>query len=93
MEQTKFFKSVRAVSDHQLEILMETDTHIIFDFSSRFHTARFGALRDDELFMSAHTDGDYILFEKKGCPKVTIPASDMMDLMLVDRTRASPNLE
>jgi two-component system chemotaxis response regulator CheY len=87
MEQTKYFKSVRALSAYQLEILTETDTFIIFDFSSRFNTARFGALRDESLFKSVTTDGDYLLFEHAGHPKVKITAQEMMDLVLLDRTR------
>ena len=90
MEQTRYLKSVKTVSDYQLEVLTETDTRIIFNLKPRFNTARFGALRERELFYSAHTDGNYILFEKEGYPKVTISASDMMDLALVDRAGDFP---
>jgi hypothetical protein len=65
----------------------------MFDFNSRLCTMRFGALRDEELFMTAHTDGNCILFEKKGTSKISIAASDFMDLILVDRTGGFPNYD
>lgn len=84
MAQTKYLKSVKAVSDYQLEILTEPDAHIIIDLRSRFNTIRFMALREKELFLSAYTDGNYILFEKEGYPKVKISATEIMDLALVE---------
>jgi hypothetical protein len=88
--QTRYLKIARAVSDYQLEVLTETDTHFIFDFRPKFKTVRFMALQDRELFMSAHTDGNYILFEKEGCPNVKISAPDMMELALVNRKSELP---
>jgi hypothetical protein len=89
-KQTGFFKSVRALPGYRLEIEMQTDTHIIFDFNSRLCTVRFNALRDDELFSAVRTDGDFILFEKGEDTKIKIGAADFMDLVLVDRTRDVP---
>ncbi|MDR2780343.1 MAG: hypothetical protein LBB28_04380 [Synergistaceae bacterium] len=89
-KQTGFFKSVKALSGCRLEIEMQTDTRILFDFNSRIGTVRFNALRDDELFSSVRTDGDFILFEKGGDTKIKIGATDFMDLVLVDRTRDVP---
>lgn len=70
---------------------METDTHIVFDFTSRLGTMRFGALVDDELFSSARTDGNCILFGKPGAAKIRIGPADFADLMLVDRTFGGPD--
>ena len=82
-----YFKSVQALPGHQLEVAMETGTTIHFDFSSRLNTARFGMLRDEELFQSVSTDGNYLHFQKAGKMPVKITASEFMDLVLVDRTK------
>ena len=85
--QAGFFKSVKPLPSHKLEVVMQTDTLIVFDFTSRLGTMRFGALVDDELFSSARTDGSCILFGD-AATGVRRSADDFVDLMLVDRTRS-----
>ncbi|NLT57594.1 MAG: response regulator transcription factor [Clostridiales bacterium] len=82
-----YFKCVRALPDHQLEVVMETGTTIYFDFRSRLDTARFGKLRDEELFGNVRTDGNYLVFERAGQTPVKITASEFMDLVLIDRRK------
>lgn len=82
-----YFKSVRALPGHRLEVVMGTGTTIHFDFHSRLDTARFGRLSDPELFQSVRTDGSYLIFEKAGKMPVKITASEFMDLVLIDRRR------
>ena len=91
LPQTKFFRSVKAISGHQLEILMDTNSFIIFDFGDRLQSIRFSALQDAELFNTAHTDGFYLLFGEDDKPKVKISPSDLMDLLMTDRTREFPH--
>ena len=91
--QTCFFKNVTALPGYKLEVEMGTDTHILFDFTSRLETVRFGALKDKAVFYTVYTDGNYILFQKEGVDKVKISADDFMDLVLVDRTGEFPELE
>ncbi len=80
-----YFKSVCALPDYQLDVTMKTGTNIHFDFRSRLNTARFGMLRDEELFASIKTDGNYLIFTKAGRMPVKITASEFMDLVLIDR--------
>ena len=82
-----YFKSVSARPGYHLNVIMETGTAIRFDFCSRLNTARFGALRDEELFQSARTDGNYLIFEKPGRMTVRITAAEFMDLVLIDRRK------
>lgn len=81
-----YFKSVHALPDHQLRVIMGTGTTIQFDFRPRLNTARFGRLKDEKLFNSVRTDGDYLIFEKTGKMTLKITASEFMDLVLIDRT-------
>ncbi|MDF3002629.1 MAG: response regulator receiver protein [Bacillota bacterium] len=82
-----YFKSVLASSDYQLEVTMETGTVIHFDFRPRLNTARFGMLKDEKLFRSVQTDGDYLIFHIDGKMPVKITASEFMDLVLIDRRK------
>ncbi|MFT4104126.1 MAG: DUF2442 domain-containing protein [Lacrimispora sp.] len=81
----RYFKSVKALPDYQLEVIMETGSIIQFDFRPRLNTARFGELRDEKLFQSVKTDGDYLIFCKEKRMPVKITASEFMDLVLIDR--------
>lgn len=89
--QAVFFRSVHPLPKHKLEVVMETDTHIVFDFTSRLGTMRFGALVDDDLFNSVRTDGNCILFVKPGAAEIRIGPADFADLMLVDRAMDGPD--
>lgn len=80
-----YFQSVCALPDYQLKVTMKTGTTIHFDFRSRLNTARFGMLRDEELFKNVETDGNYLTFSKAGRMPVKITASEFMDLVLIDR--------
>ena len=82
-----YFKKVIAHPDYRLDVTMETGTTIQFDFSTRLNTARFGGLRDEELFRNVRTDGNYLIFEKAGRMPVKITASEFMDLVLTDRRK------
>jgi hypothetical protein len=84
-----YFKSVKALPEYQLEIVMVTGTNILFDFRSRLNTIHFGKLRDVEMFTSVRTDGLHLIFSKKGKVPVIIDAKEFMDLVLVDRTNSA----
>ena len=88
--QTGYIRSVKALPGYKLEVEMATNTHIEFDFESRLDTIRFGALKDEKLFATASTDGNFITFGTNDAPKVKISAIDFMDLVLVDRTGRYP---
>lgn len=82
-----YFRRVRALPGYRLDIVMETETVIQFDFRSRLETARFGRLRDLELFEAVRTDGNNLIFEKPGKIPVNISAREFMDLVMIDRTK------
>ncbi|MDU6266337.1 MAG: hypothetical protein E6600_17725 [Anaerocolumna aminovalerica] len=87
IRKNRYFKNVQALPEYQIEVTMETDTIIHFDFRSRLNTVRFSKLRDEELFKSLQTDGNYLIFYKAGRVPVKITASEFMDLVLVDRRK------
>ena len=84
-----YFRSVRALSGCRLKVETSAGARIELDFTSRLGTMRFGALADKELFAAVHTDGNFILFGREGAERVIISADDFLDLLLIDRTRAT----
>lgn len=82
-----FFKSVRALPDYRLEIHTQTNNVILFDFTSRLNTVRFGELRDQKLFESVSTDGYQLIFVQAGKMEARIDTATFIDLLLVDRTQ------
>ncbi len=83
-----YFRSVKALPGYRLKVETDTDASIEFDFSSRLDTMRFGTLRNLSLFETAKTDGYFILFGD-GASIVRISAEDLMDLLMVDRTKTT----
>ena len=86
-KQVGFFKSVVALPEYKLEIEMATGTHIVFDFTTRLNTARFSAIKNEELFKAVRTDGHSIIFfDTTNDAEIGIGPEEFMDLVLVDRT-------
>lgn len=46
-----------------------------------------GMLKDQELFQSVHTDGNYLIFKKTNRMPVKVTALEFMDLVLIDRRK------
>ncbi|MEA5134526.1 MAG: DUF2442 domain-containing protein [Candidatus Fimivivens sp.] len=83
----RVFRSVTPLPDYQLKIEMETGNAILFDFTSRLRSVRYGMLQDKEVFNSVRTDGDTLIFGINDNALVTITADDFMDLLMIDRTQ------
>lgn len=81
------FHSVTPLPNYQLKIEMETGTEILFDFTSRLRSVRYGRLQDKKIFESVRTDGDILIFGIDNMELITITADDFMDLLLIDRTK------
>jgi len=82
----RIFRRVTPLPNYQLRIEMETGNAILFDFTSRLRSVRYGRLKDRAIFESVRTDGDALIFEIDGKELVTITADDFMDLLMIDRT-------
>lgn len=76
-----FIKSTTPLNDWRLFVEMETGSVILVDLSHKLDTARFGDLRDQELFRSVTTDGDTLSW---GNGRVRLTARELMDVVFVD---------
>lgn len=82
----RVFRGVTPLPNYQLKIEMETGNAILFDFTSRLRSVRYGRLKDRKVFESVRTDGDSLIFGAEGNEQITITADDFMDLLIIDRT-------
>lgn len=83
----RVFRSVMPLPNYQLKIEMETGNDILFDFTSRLQSVRYGKLQDLKIFESVRTDGDALIFGVNEKELVTVTADDFMDLLMIDRTK------
>ena len=77
-----FIKSVMPLNDWRLFVEMETGSMMVVDLSHKLDTARFGDLRDLELFWSVSTDGDIVSWRDG---RVRLTARELMDVVFVDK--------
>ncbi len=80
-----FIKSVTALNDWRLFVEMETGSVMVVDLSHKLETARFGDLRDLDLFRSVATDGETVSW---GNGRIKLTARELMDVVFVDRKAA-----
>ncbi len=83
----RVFHSVIPLPNYKLKIEMETGNAILFDFTSRLKSVRYGRLQDTKIFESVRTDGDTLIFGVDEIELITITADDLMDLLIIDRTK------
>ena len=83
----RVFRSVMPLPNYQLKIEMETGNAVLFDFTSRLKSVRYGRLQDPKIFESVHTDGDALIFGFDEDELVIVTADDFMDLLMIDRTK------
>jgi hypothetical protein len=77
---TSFIKAVVPMRGHRLFMDMESGSSVIVDLSDKLDTVTYGALRDDRLFRTVRTDGDYVIW---GNSLVKVTARVLLDVALV----------
>lgn len=76
-----FIKSVMPLNDWRLFVEMATGSVIVADFSHKLETARFGDLKDMDIFRSAVTDGDVVSWNDG---RLILTARELMNIVFVD---------
>jgi hypothetical protein len=77
---TSFIKAVVPMRGHRLFMDMESGSSVIVDLSDKLDTVTYGALRDERLFRTVRTDGDYVIW---GNSLVKVTARELLDVALV----------
>lgn len=77
-----FIRSVMPLNDWRLFVEMETGSVMVVDLSHKLDTARFGDLRNLDLFRSVSTDGEIVLWREG---RVRLTARELMDVVFVEK--------
>ena len=76
-----FIKSVMPLNNWRLFVEMTTGSTMVVDFSHKLETARFGDLKNREIFSSVVTDGDIVSW---GNGRLKLTARELMNTVFVD---------
>ncbi len=75
-----YIKAVMPMKDHRLFMEMESGSSVTVDLSVKLNTIKYAELRDEDFFMTARTDGDYVIWSD-GRLKLTV--NELMEVVLM----------
>ena len=67
---------VKPAPNHILTVYLDNGSAVMLDMSLKLHTARFAGLTDEEVFMKAATDGNFV----KWTPTIEMSITDVLDI-------------
>ncbi|MCR4786995.1 MAG: DUF2442 domain-containing protein [Lachnospiraceae bacterium] len=73
-------KSIKPMKNGILKVVFETGNSITVDMSQRLSTARFGVLKDTEVWESADTDGNFVHWYQDGIEVVELSFDEIMQM-------------
>lgn len=76
----RYIKAVMPMKDFRLYMEMEGGSTATVDFSNKLHTAKFAELKDETIFRSAITDGDYVIW---GGGRIRLTVNELMEVILL----------
>ena len=75
-----YIKAVVPMKDHRLFMEMESGSSVTVDLSVKLKTMKYAELADEELFKTAETDGDYVLW---GGGRLRLTVNELMEVILL----------
>ncbi len=75
-----YLKSITPLKDYRLFLEMTSGSVAIIDLSKKLDTARFYSLRDEDLFKTVVTDGDYVIW---GDGAVRVTVKELINVLLL----------
>jgi len=75
-----YIKTVVPMKDYRLFMDMESGSSVIVDLSVKLNTMKYRDLADEQIFRSAKTDGDYVVW---GGGRVRVTVKELMDVVLI----------
>ncbi len=75
-----YLKSITPLEDYRLFLEMTSGSVAIIDLSKKLDTARFYSLRDEALFKTVVTDGDYVIW---GDGAVRATVKELINVLLL----------
>jgi two-component system chemotaxis response regulator CheY len=74
-----YIKRVSPLPNYFLEVEMANGSSATVDFKPRFNSARYMALKNEEIFKTVSTDGNYVIWQN-GLVKIT--AKEVLGVLL-----------
>lgn len=75
-----YLRSVTPLNGYRLFMELTSGSVAIVDLSNKLETARFYSLRDENLFKTAITDGDYVIW---GNGEVQVTTKELINVLLL----------
>lgn len=75
-----YIKTIVPMNDYRLFMDMESGSFVIVNLSVKLNTMKYKELKDDRVFRSAKTDGDYVFW---GDGRVRLTAKELLDVVLL----------
>jgi hypothetical protein len=75
-----YIKAVVPMKDHRLFMGMESGSAVMVDLSVKLKTMKFAELADEEFFMTAKTDGNYVLW---GDGRYKLTVNELLEVVLL----------
>jgi len=75
-----YIKTVVPMKDYRLFMDMESGSNVIVDLSVKLNTMKYKDLTDEQIFRSAKTDGDYVVW---GDGRVKVTVKELMEVVLI----------
>jgi hypothetical protein len=67
---------IKAEPGHILTVYLDNGSSVTLDMSVKLHTARFAGLADEEVFLKATADGNFV----KWSPMIEMSITDVLDI-------------
>ncbi|MEA4893139.1 MAG: DUF2442 domain-containing protein [Peptococcaceae bacterium] len=75
-----YIKSVVPMKDHRLFMEMASGSTVTVDLSVKLKTMKYAELADEDFFMTAKTDGDYVFW---GGGRLKLTVNELMEVALL----------
>lgn len=75
-----YIKSAVAMKDHRLFMEMESGSSVTVNLSVKLKTMKYLELADEDFFMTAKTDGDYVIW---GDGRLRLTVNELMEVVLL----------
>lgn len=75
-----YIKSLIPIKDFRLFMEMESGSTVTVDLSVKLKTMKYSDLADEDFFMTAKTDGNYVIW---GSGRLKLTVSELMNVVLM----------
>ncbi len=76
----RFINSVVPMKDHRLFMEMASGSNVTVDLSVKLKTMKYSELANEDFFMTAKTDGDYVIW---GGGRLKLTVGELMEVVMM----------